>query len=362
MTPVDQTPSTVLVVDDEAIDRELLKETLEELGYDVVTAADGSEALEQARARRPGVVLLDLVLPDVCGLGVVTQLKGNPSTATMPIVMISGHGQLQDRVQALELGVDDFLTKPVEKTELAARVKSLLKVKAYNDHMEEYRGRLELDVRSKTAELLRASRRLQDVSLDTVCRLTRVAEYRDDETGAHVRRISEYAALLARAAGLQETTVQTIRYGATMHDLGKVGVPDRILRKPGKLDEDEWRIMRRHPTIGAEILKGCRASYTRMGRIIALTHHERWDGTGYPRGLRGEQIPLVGRIAAIADVFDALTTQRAYKAAFPLQESLDVIKMGRGLMFDPRLVDAFFGVWDEAKAIHQRYANGTAAT
>ncbi len=193
------------------------------------------------------------------------------------------------------------------------------------------------------------------VSLDTIYKLSRAAEYKDKNTGAHIMRMSEYCAVIARRIGLDETDVDMAAYGAPMHDVGKIGIPDRILLKPGKLDPDEWEIMKQHTIIGAQILAGSDAEFISLAEVIALTHHEKWDGSGYPRGLRKSEIPLAGRIVAIADVFDALTSQRPYKEPFPTEESLDMIRQSRGTHFDPEVVDAFFMIEDEIVAIKNRY-------
>jgi putative two-component system response regulator len=262
---------------------------------------------------------------------------------------------VDDRVKALEVGADDFLSKPVDNTELRARVNSSLKVKAYNDHMRNYQKELEAEVAKRTEELRQAFQKIKLASLDTIFRLSQAAEYKDEDTGSHIKRMSHYAAAVARKLGLDDSAVETILYAAPMHDVGKIGIPDKILLKPAKLDPDEWAIMKQHTTIGANILKGSDAEFIKMAEVIALTHHEKWDGTGYPKGLKGKAIPLSGRIAAIADVFDAITSKRPYKEAFPLDKSLSIIKEGRGNHFDAEVVDAFFAIQDEIVEIKEHY-------
>jgi len=248
------------------------------------------------------------------------------------------------------------LTKPVETTELIARVKSLLKVKAYNDHLRNYQRELEAEVANRTEQLKRALETIKVSSLDTIYRLSRAAEYKDKYTGAHLQRMSHYSAAVARKMGLNEEEVEAILYAAPMHDVGKIGIPDNILLKPGKLDpEDEWEIMKQHAMIGTGILEGPGAGFIKLAGVIASTHHEKWDGSGYPKGLRGAKIPLAGRITAIADVFDALISKRPYKEPFPVETSFHIIKQSKGSHFDPNVVEAFFSVKDEIFSIKEKY-------
>jgi putative two-component system response regulator len=345
----------VLVVDDEDRNLRLMEAMLLPLGYQIVMARDGEEALERMRAGDVDLVLLDLMMPRMDGFEVARRLKGDDATRIVPIVIVTALGEVQDRVRALEAGADDFLTKPVEKTELRARVRSLLKVKAYNDHLRHYQQALEAAVLQRTRQVRGAIEKLKTASLETIYRLTRAAEYKDEDTGVHIQRMSNYAALIARTLGLREKTVESILYAAPMHDIGKIGIPDRILLKPGRLDAAEWEIMKTHTTIGARILEGSQGGFIRLGETIALTHHEKWDGSGYPRGLKGAGIPLAGRIVAIADVFDALTSKRPYKEAFSLEKSLEIIRAGRGGHFDPAVVDALLSALPEMRAIGEKY-------
>ena len=269
--------------------------------------------------------------------------------------MVTALSDVKNRVRALEVGADDFLSKPVDKSELTARVRSLVKVKAYNDHMKNYQQELEEAVQQRTRELRKANARIEAASLDTIYRLSRAAEYKDEETGAHIKRMSHYSAIVARQLGLSEDTCKRILYAAPMHDVGKIGIPDRILLKPGKLDADEWKVMKRHTLIGGGILAGSDTPHIRLARVIAMTHHEKWDGSGYPNGLVGDRIPLVGLIVAIADVFDALTSRRPYKEPFSLEKSYGIIREGRGSHFAPHVVDAFFAVEDEILEIKQKF-------
>ncbi len=347
--------SRILVVDDEDLNLRLMEALLAPLGYDVILARDGEEALRKTRESLPDLILLDAMMPKLDGFEVTRRLKEDESTRIIPIVMVTALQEVQARVMALEMGADDFLAKPVDKSELRARVQSLLKVKTYNDHMRNYQQELEAEVARRTEELQRAFEKIKETSLETIYRLARAAEYKDEDTGTHVLRMSHYAAAVARKLDLPEDQVESILYAAPMHDVGKIGIPDRILLKPGKLDPDEWKVMKQHTVIGGKILSGSDAGFIRLAETIALTHHEKWDGTGYPNGLKGEGIPIAGRITAIADVFDALTSKRPYKEPFSVERSFGIIQEGRGGHFDPAVVDAFFAVTDEVLAIKERF-------
>ena len=345
----------ILVVDDEDRNLRLMEALLVPAGYAVDVAHDGEEALMKVRESPPDLILLDVMMPVLDGLETARRLKQDEATRIVPIVMVTALSAVEDRVKALEAGADDFLTKPVDKTELRARVRTLLKVKAYNDHMRSYQQELEAEVARRTEELQEAFEKIKESSLETIYRLARAAEYKDEDTGAHILRMSHYSAAVARKLALPEGEVEAILYAAPMHDIGKIGIPDRILLKPAKLDQDEWAIMKQHTVIGGRILAGSEAEFIKLGETIALTHHEKWDGSGYPNGLQGEEIPITGRITAIADVFDALTSKRPYKEPFSIEKSFAIIKEGRGIHFDPQVVDAFFAITDEILAIKERF-------
>jgi putative two-component system response regulator len=341
--------STILVVDDEDRNLRLMEAMLLPAGYHILTARNGEQALDVVSKERVDVILLDVMMPKMDGYEVASRLKSDPETKIIPIVMVTALNAKEDRIKAIEAGADDFLTKPVDKTEMRARVASLVKVKAYNDYMRDHQKELESEVAKRTRDLEQAFERIKSVSLEAIYRLTRAAEYKDEDTGSHIQRMSNYAAAIARHMGLGKRVTESILYATPMHDIGKIGIPDRILLKPGKLDPDEWAVMKQHTAIGARILEGSSTGIIRLGEIVALTHHEKWDGSGYPRGLKGKQIPLVGRIVAIADVFDALTSKRPYKEAFSLEKSYEIIRQGRGNHFDPAVVDVFFSA--EAKIL-----------
>ena len=346
---------TILVVDDEARNLRLMEAMLIPMGYGVQLTGNGTEALELISKTPPDVILLDVMMPGMDGYEVARILKSREETQAIPVVMVTALREVEDRVKALEAGADDFLTKPVDKSELTARVRSLVKVKAFHDHMKHYQQELEAAVERRTRALQTALSRLEAASLDTVYRLSMAAEYKDEDTGAHIKRMSNYSAVVARALGIAQATCRRILHAAPMHDVGKIGIPDRILLKPGKLTAKEWEIMKQHTLIGGRILEKGDTTHLRLAEIIALSHHEKWDGSGYPRGLAGKKIPLVGQIVAISDVFDALTSRRPYKEPFSLEKSFAIIREGRGSHFAPHVVDAFFGAEKELLAIKARY-------
>jgi putative two-component system response regulator len=345
----------ILVVDDQPQNNELLEAQLVPQGYEIIKAASGKEALEKLAGNHIDLILLDVMMPGMDGFEVTRSVRKDDKNRLLPIILVTALRETEDRVKGIEAGCDDFLSKPVDKTELFARVQSLLKVKDYNDLKSQYQKELESEVAKRTGELKQAFEAIKTASLDTIYRLSMASEYKDEVTGTHVKRMSHYSAAVARRIGLDKTTVETILYAAPMHDLGKIGIPDVILVKPARLDPAEWAIMKLHTVIGARILKGSDAEFIKLGETIAQTHHEKWDGSGYPNGLKGKEIPIAGRITAIADVFDALVSKRPYKEPFPVSKALLIIKQGRGTHFDPDVVDAFFAVLEEILTIKHQY-------
>ncbi|MBU1356003.1 MAG: response regulator [Candidatus Edwardsbacteria bacterium] len=332
----------ILVADDEQINLELMEAILSKLGYGVLLASDGNQALSLALDRMPDLILLDIVMPGLDGFEVTGKLKENDRTKIIPIVIVSGKSEVRDRVKALEVGADDFLNKPVDPTELKARICSLLKVKAYNDHMVNYQKKLEEEVAKRTLQLKASLDKIKSASLEAIYRLSLAAEYKNKETGDHIKRVSHYAEAIAQKMGLNKATIEAILYATPMHDVGKIGIPDHILLKPGKHDEKEWEIMKQHTTIGARIMDGSEYGFIRLASVIAMTHHERWDGGGYPRGLKGKKIPLAGRIAALADFFDAMISERPYRNGIhSIEHTIETIKENSGSHFDPQVVDCF---------------------
>ncbi len=341
----------LLVVDDEAQTHTLIKTVFSDLNYELIFAYDGVEALEKVEYYRPDVILLDISMPRMNGIEVTKKLKKNNETKIIPIVIFSALKDVENRVKALEAGADDFLSKPVDIMELKTRVSSLLKVKAYNDHMCNYQKKLENEIDLKTKQI-------KDASLETIYRLARAAEYKDEDTGSHIKRMSHYTAAIYRKIS-KKSENEDILYASPMHDVGKIGIPDYILLKQDKLTPEEWKLMKQHTTIGGEILKGSSTKLIGLAETIALSHHERWDGSGYPHGLKGSKIPLAGRVTAIADVFDALTSKRPYrKKPYSVEEALTIVKKGRGSHFDPDLVETFLFIKGEILSIKKKYDNG----
>ena len=319
----------ILAVDDEASNLQLLRQILQD-HYRLLFAKDGARAFELARQELPDLVLLDVMMPGMSGYEVCAALKAHPETAALPVIFVTALTDTADELEGFEAGAVDYITKPVSPPIVRARVRTHLSLV----RMEE----------------LRATR------LEIVQRLGLAAEYKDNETGLHVIRMSHFSRILGIAAGLSEVEADDLLHAAPMHDVGKIGIPDRILQKPGPLDPDEWKIMQSHVTIGAEIIGEHDGGMLALAAQIALTHHEKYDGSGYPHGLRGEDIPLVGRIVAIADVFDALTSKRPYKRAWTEQEALDFLREQKGRHFDPALVDLFIEQMPAVRAVQERWA------
>jgi putative two-component system response regulator len=345
----------ILVVDDDPLIRNMMCQVLNRQGYSTDSATDGPSALAKVSALSPDLILLDLKMPGMDGFEVTRQIKKSTETSDIPIIAITGHDTVDNHVKAFDLGIDGYISKTAAQASIVAMVRSHLKVKQLNDQMKAHQQNLETQVALRTGQLNQALEQLRNASLDTIFKLTSASEYRDTETGSHIRRMSQYSAVIAQKMGLKNKTVEALLYAAPMHDIGKIGIPDKILLKPGKLSAGEWEIMKKHTTIGADILKGSNINFVRMGETIALTHHEKWDGSGYPYGLKGRTIPLVGRITAIADVFDALTSNRSYKKAFSIEKSYQILRQERGKHFDPDVVDAFFQVQDAIIQINESH-------
>lgn len=332
----------VLVVDDVASNIDVLNGILQDQ-YTVRAATGGEKALQVARANpAPDLILLDVMMPDVDGYEVCRRLKADYNTQRIPVIFCTAMNEIGDETRGFELGAVDYITKPVSPALVRARVRTHLQLYDQKRHLIEL-------VRKRTADL-------EETRLQLIRRLGRAAEYKDDDTGFHVIRMSHYARMLALADGVPEYRAELLYQAAPMHDVGKIGIPDSIIQKAGPLTPEEWVVVKNHPVIGAGIIGRHDNELLEMARVIALTHHEKWDGTGYPRGLRGESIPLVGRIVAIADVFDALTAERPYKAAWPLEEAAAYVEREAGKHFDPQLVPKFLGLLPQVRAIMNQYS------
>ncbi len=329
MNQAADTRPKLLLVDDEPTNLQVLRQVLQD-DYRLFFAKDGDKALELAARECPDLILLDVMMPGMTGYEVCSRLKQSEATAAIPVIFVTALADVDDEARGFEVGAVDYITKPISPPIVRARVRTHLSLVRVDE--------------------LKATR------LQIVQRLGLAAEYKDNETGLHVIRMSHYSRVLALAAGFSEQAADDLLNAAPMHDVGKIGIPDAILQKNGKLDDAEWQVMRSHAQIGADIIGEHPSGLLQMARSIALTHHEKWDGTGYPNGLKGEDIPLTGRIVAIADVFDALTSVRPYKAAWSVEEALELLRRESGKHFDPQLVELFLGCMPEILTIKERWA------
>lgn len=316
---------TLLLVDDEPANLQVLRHTLQN-DYRLLFAKDGNRALELIRDDKPSLVLLDIMMPGMSGYEVCEALKADESTVDIPVIFITALTDASNEEKGLNVGAIDYISKPFNPGIVRARVRNHLKL--------------------AQAEALRQTR------LDLMRRLGMAAEFKDPTTGQHIMRMSYYAHAVARAAGYGEIAAEEIFNAAPLHDVGKIGVPDEILKKPSGLTEDEWIVMRQHPSIGAQIIGEHADGVLKMAYHIALSHHEKWDGTGYPQGLKGDEIPHAAHIVALADVFDALTSERPYKKAWPLDETFAYIREQGGKHFSPELIEIFLRARPEIERIY----------
>jgi len=363
----------IMLIDDEPINIKVARRYLQEAGYkDFIAITDSTIAIEEITAHKPDVIVLDVMMPRINGIELLTAIRSSPQTAHIPVLILTANCERETRLKALDAGATDFLEKPVDPAELLPRVRNSLTIKAHHDHLARQAEELEAAVQKRTAELA-ASR------LEVVQCLARAAEFRDDNTGRHVIRVGRYAGVIARTLGLAEDFVNLLELAAQLHDVGKIGIPDSILLKAGSLTPEEFdmvqrhcgfgkrvfesateqdsMMLRQHSKLGAQMLNCTSSPLIQIAARTALTHHERWDGTGYPLGLAGEDIPIEGRIVAVADVFDALSSRRPYKPAFPLAKCFQILEEGRGKHFDPQILDAFESARNEIVQIQLEYAD-----
>ncbi len=340
----------ILIVDDEPANLKLLDKMLRSQGYESLElVSDPREVITQYQVARPDLILLDINMPHLDGYQVMEQLKALNDPLLPPIVILTAQQSKDYLLRSLAAGARDFISKPFDRNELLMRVRNLLDAQLAHRVLHDQKDVLEQMVRERTEEL-------HHTRLQVVQRLGMAAEYRDEETGNHILRMSHICALLAKEIGWDDNQCDLILNASPMHDIGKIGIPDAILLKPGRFEPEEWEIMKTHATIGAQLLDGDDSDLMRMARDIARSHHEKWDGSGYPNGLSGEQIPVAGRIAALADVFDALTSERPYKKAWAIEEAVELIQQNSGKHFDPLLVEVFQRELPRIVAIREQFS------
>jgi putative two-component system response regulator len=323
-------PSTILIVDDEYSGRETLQSILEGEGYNLVMAENGPQAIAQAKSILPDVILLDVMMPGMTGFEVCEKIRNDPDVAEIPIIILTALDDRDSLLRGLKSGADDFISKPFDRFELRARLIGITRLNRYQKLLQERKN------------LQKANRRLFEAYEATIEGWSHAMDLRDKETEGHSRRVTELSVKLAQAMGMSEEEIVHMRHGALLHDMGKIGIPDSILHKPDELTEKEWAIMRQHPKFAYDMLNSI--EYLRDSLEIPYCHHEKWDGSGYPQGLKGEQIPIAARIFAVADVWDALTSDRPYRPAWPREEAMNYIREQSGKHFDPQVVELFFKV------------------
>jgi putative two-component system response regulator len=376
--PRTNSPSKIAIVDDEPVNVKIVRKHLQIAGYSsFITTTDSKEAIALLTREQPDVVLLDVMMPDVDGIQILQAIRANPKMQLTPVLILTASTDSETKLKALNAGATDFLAKPVDPSDLLPRIRNSLIVKAHHDHLANYSEQLEREVQLRTFEL--------EISRKQVIHcLARAAENRDDNTGRHVLRVGRYASILARELGFDDEAATVLGLAAQLHDVGKIGLPDAVLLKKGKLTEEEYDIVKRHCDIGHAIVQPVPADdeavspispdsaatqapqpsrhlLLEMAARIAWTHHERWDGTGYPRGLKGNDIPIEGRITSVADVFDALSSSRPYKPAYPPTQCFTMMAEGRGTQFDPAVLDALMRRADDIIRIQQEQADALPA-
>jgi len=348
----------ILIVDDLEPNRMVLNDQILSLGHIPYQAENGLDALEKIYDHPPDLILMDIIMPKMDGYQLLERLKQDQSLRHIPVIMISALDEINSVVRCIDHGAIDYMVKPFNLVLLRARINAALAVKrlhdeqqAHSKQIEAYNIRLEERVRERTKELYESRKEI-------IFRLGRAAEYRDNETGLHVFRMSHLCARLGRELGMSEDECQMLLLASPLHDIGKIGIPDNILLKPGKLTPEEWDVMKLHTVIGGKILGGSQSEILKMAEVIALTHQEKWDGSGYPLGLKEEEIPLVGRITTICDVFDALTSERPYKREWSAEEAREYIENEAGKHFDPELTQVFLSIMPDVLKIQERFKEG----
>lgn len=346
--------NTVLLCDDELMNRKVASKILTKEGFTVLEAQNGKEAIEILNTKRVDLILMDLMMPVMDGYEATNIIKNDDRFSTIPLIIISALSDKEAITKGLKLGANEYLTKPYDIIEFTLRVKNAIKLGAYQNMLKDHKKVLEIEVSKKTKELQEALAEVQKSERDIISILAKTAEYRDNETSAHTLRVGEMAALIAKKFEWSDEDVELMRLAAPMHDMGKVGISDNILLKPGKLDDEEFETMKQHSVIGYSILSQKSTPLLKLASEIAYTHHEKYNGKGYPNALSGDDIPLSGAIVAVVDVFDALLSERPYKKAFTLEKTLEIIKNDSGSHFHPKVVELFIENLDEIIAIRAK--------
>ncbi len=345
------TDAKILIVDDEQGNINVLQRMLNSVGYHNVTATTDSRSIPDIyQSIHPDLILLDIKMPEFSGFDVMNALNSLKKESYLPILVLTAQLDPETRLKALKAGAKDFVHKPFIMEEMLARINNILEVRMLHNSAHQEKKSLENQVVERSQEL-------KQYQVEIIHRLARAAEYRDNETGMHVIRISKLCERLAQGMDLDEHRCHLIRHASPMHDIGKIGIPDHILLKPGKLNPQEWAIMQTHAEIGALILSGSESEFLQMAEVIAGNHHERWDGSGYPRGLKSDEIPRVARIVTVCDVYDALTSDRPYKKAWSIEDTVEEMQSQSGKLFDPDILQIFMDLLPEMVAISKQFSD-----
>jgi len=339
----------ILIIDDQKLHSHFLKEILSHEGYtNIHCLNDPLKTIATCNDFHPNVLILDLLMPQLDGFQIIEQLRDFRENFHLPILAISADKSSDIRIRALQCGATDYLNKPFENIEIFIHIRNMIELSILHHQIASQNKLLELKVNERTKEL-------RYTQYDIIRRLAAAAEFRDGDTGIHIIRMSQYAMKLGQALGLDEAQCDLLHHASPLHDVGKIGIPDSILLKPGKLTPEEFEIMKTHTSIGAKILAGSDSPVMKMAEVIALTHHERWDGKGYPYGIKGDEIPFIGQICSVVDVFDALTSERPYKKAWSFEAAIAEIQTMSGLNFNPKVADCFLTIQTGIKAVQAKF-------